>query len=233
MTNMAHWLFLPNDAVQDLVILAGLTPAQLDALRSHLDSHEFRLQYRFYIKVADLLRISDEAAAKLCTFLSHVHTLRMRSKKDASTIPAELDHFLSMAPKGDKPEEDPKTLSEKIKASQDQIVRLFSDLPQRDRSDKVRDLETGPLPHLHGFRTLCDVRPVYDDEASKITANLLVITMCLSTHKASSGDYEELVIQMTEDDVADMQKALGRLEKKLQLLKQLHKIGTDTPRQGV
>ena len=69
---MAHWLFLPDDAIDDIAVLAELSPKQVETLRAHLDSHEFRPRYSFYTKVADLLGISDESAAKLCTFLNHV-----------------------------------------------------------------------------------------------------------------------------------------------------------------
>ncbi|AMV30163.1 hypothetical protein VT84_37570 [Gemmata sp. SH-PL17] len=223
---MAHWLFLPDDALHDLVILAALTPDQFEKLRGHLDSHEFRLQYRFYIKVADLLQISDEAAAKLSVFLNHVHTQRVRAKREAESIPTELEHFLGRIQTGENGQL-AKGLIGQIRSKKDYIVKLFSDLPKRDFSDKVRDLETGPIPHLHSFRTVCDVRPVFNKEATEITSHLLVITLNMVTHTTVSNDYEEVVVQLAEEDLKEIRTAFERLEKKMVLLKQHHRIGSE------
>src|SRR5258708_7365902 len=108
---MAHWLFLPDDAIEDIAVLAELTVKQVDLLRGHLDSNEFRASYRFYTTVAEVLGISDESAAKLCTFINHVQTQRIRLKRDAESVPGELESFLTRALKGKERERAQRLLS--------------------------------------------------------------------------------------------------------------------------
>ena len=64
---MAHWLFLPNDALDDLLILSRLPNDSIGKLRNLLDSGEFRMRYKFYVHVAEALGIPDESAARLCS----------------------------------------------------------------------------------------------------------------------------------------------------------------------
>ncbi|MBP3957521.1 hypothetical protein J8F10_19920 [Gemmata sp. G18] len=224
---MAHWLFLPDDAIGDIAVLVELTPKQFDLLRNYLDSNEFRPRYAFYTAVADLLGISDESAARLCTFINHVQAQRAKFRHSGSLVPGELESFLQRAVKG-KEAEKAKRLLDRIKSLKDHIVKLFSDLPNRDHSVKVRGLESGPLPHLRKFRTFCDLRPVYDAAANKIVQYLPIITLSLTTHRAESDAYEEVVIQLAEGDLAEFQEQFQRLTKKLTLLKEEYTFSDDT-----
>lgn len=217
--NMAHWLFLPDDAIKDLEILASLSAERLEALRNHFDTHEYSPRYTFYTKVAELLNISDEAAAELCGFISHVQTQRSRLERDAVSVPDELDYFLTQAAKKTELRDITKRLQEYIRAHKRQLVRLFSDFAKKDYSDKVRGLESGPLPHLHSFRTLCDLRPVYDEDAKKILAYLPVITLSMVVHTSVSDEYQEVSVMLTEGEVREIREALDRLDKKLVILK--------------
>ena len=217
--NMAHWLFLPNDAAPDLAILASLSADQIQLLRTYLDSNEFRPRNAFYIKVAELLNIPDESAAKLCSFLNYVQSQRVRLRKDAASIPTEFEYFLKQVERHTKPEHNTAAVLAFLQNNKAGLVGLFSDLPQREYSEKVRGLEQGPLPHLHSFRTFCDYRPVFNADASEITSYLSVITISLSTHCTNSDKFEETTVQISESELSELKEAIARLDKKLSLLK--------------
>lgn len=228
---MAHWLFLPDDAIEDLTILEKLSSERIETLRRYLDSNEFRPQYSFFVKVAELLGITDESAAKLCTFINHVHTQRRRQERDAESVPTELESFLKRAETAGKSLEVLKRLAAYVKANRNLIIKLFSDLHERAFSGKVQMLETGPLPHLHSVRTFCDVRPVYDEQANKIVANLPILTLRLVTHCTATDEYDQVVIQLTEANLQEFRKAFERIDKKLALLKAEHRL-THDPKKG-
>src|SRR5437588_819328 len=91
---MAHWLFLPNDAIKDLETLASLPQEKVLAFKEFLDSRDFRQKYSVYVKAADLLSIADEAAASLCGFTNYVQRQRENDEKPGSAVVDELEHFL-------------------------------------------------------------------------------------------------------------------------------------------
>src|SRR6266849_597855 len=193
---MAHWLFLPNDAIDDLEVLAKLSGEEVARLREFLDSAEFRPRYNFYVKVAELLGISDESAAKLCSFVNYVQTQRTRNKQTGAAVPDEFERFLQNSLEDKDRGSRSERLLRFIRDNRDALTRLFSALPEFDFSTKVRGLEIGPLPHLQNFRAFCDLRPVFDTGADEIVSCFPVITLCLVTHSAESDETKDVLVQL-------------------------------------
>jgi hypothetical protein len=215
---MVHWLFLPNEALDDLETLASLSDEKIQKLRGFLDSSEFRPKYSVYVKISDLLGLSDESAARLCTFINYVQKQRIKNAKSGETIPDEIENFLRRIT-GDKERGRAEKVLGNLHARAKLLSGLFSELPEYELSAKVRGLETGPLPHLKSFRTLCDIRPVYDTEAENIVSFFPTITLSLVTHAFESDETKEFFVQLTESDIGEFKKQFDRLEKKLAKLK--------------
>jgi hypothetical protein len=221
---MAHWLYLPDDAVEDLTILASLSPEQAESLREHFDANEFVPRSSYYTNVADLVNISDDAASGLCSFINSVRTQRSRQNRDAATVPDELLGFLQRIPKDKGSKDTIGQLADYVEKQRSFLVSLFSEPPGRGHSDKVRDLESGPLPHVHSIRTFCDIRPVYDDEASEIVAYLPMVTLSMVIHKTWCDEFEEVAVLLSDSDIDDLRETLDRLDKKLTILKKRHQL---------
>ncbi|HEY7156934.1 MAG TPA: hypothetical protein VH575_23400 [Gemmataceae bacterium] len=216
---MAHWLFLPDDAMDDLATLAAIAPSNIEKLREFLDSSEYQIKVKSFVKVADLLGISDESAAKLCTFIDYVQRLREANGQDGAAVVSELRNFLKRNREDKESSGDAQRLLSYLDANEERLAKLFSELPSYVHSEKVRDLEQGPVPHLQSFRAYCDLRPVYDAQAEEIVSCFPIITLCIVTHSAESDDRQEVLIQLTEADLTEFRKQFVRLEKKLSKLK--------------
>src|SRR4051812_10072334 len=133
---MPHWLFLPDDTLQDLAILASLSKSQIATLKEFLDSNEYRPKYAFFTKVAELLGISDQSAANLCTFVGYVQTQRARGKRPGASVPTEFEYFLTRAARDKEVQPEAERLLEFIRANKALIADLFSDFPKHDLSEK-------------------------------------------------------------------------------------------------
>ena len=225
---MAHWLFLPDDAMDDIAILAKLPQGHVAALSVFLHKPEYRPKFTFYVEVAELLDLSDEASAKLCTFVNYVQSQRDRLSKSGSEVVAELDQFLQRRVKDDAARERATILLRLIREHQPVLAELFEAVPEDEIADKERDLGSGPLPHLHIFRTYCDIRPVYDPKGDSIVSHLPIVTLHLVFHQSVSDDYQEHVVQLTEDNVLEIRAQLERLDKKLAVLSRSHPEVQDT-----
>lgn len=223
---MPHWLYLPEDAIGDLALLADLPIEKIQAFRD-LDPSEFATRSSYYTNVAELLDISDTEATELCGFISHVQSQHRRHGQPAATIPAELEYFIAHT---DEPEGHQEVLTF-VKTNTDLLISLLSHYEKQRISEKIQALEFGPLPHLHGFKTLCDLRPVYDATATKIVTLLPVITLCLDIHNPIEESTEVVAIALNEKDVLEMRESLDRLEKKLALLKRQYRLDAD-PKKG-
>jgi hypothetical protein len=216
---MAHWLFLPDDVMSDLETLASLPPEKIDTLRHLLDSSEYQPKRKSFVKVAEALGISDESAAKLCIFLDYVQRQRASNKEEGVAVLSELTSFVRSASEDRETRDAASRIAAFLEANRDRLGMLFSELPSYVHFDKVRDLESGPLPHLGSFRAYCDLRPVYDADADEILGCFPVITLSMLTHCVESGEMREVLVQMTEADLAEFRKQFKRLDKKLAKLK--------------
>ena len=220
---MAHWLFLPNDALGDLQILTQLPTEKIARLRTLLDSSDFRLRYKFYVSLAESLSIPDESAARLCSFVNYVQTQRKHMEQSADTVIDELKSFIKRHPKIEV--EESKDTEKKLDEKRSLLSGLFGQLPRREFSQKRRGLETGPLPHLVSMRTYCDLRPIYDQEATTIQEMFPIVTLHMVTHSESSDKTTEVYVQLSESDVTEIKAQIERLERKLEQLEK-HKLIT-------
>ncbi|MFO0806562.1 MAG: hypothetical protein U0791_25945 [Gemmataceae bacterium] len=221
-TAMAHWLFLPDDALDDLAILSKLPVEGIAAFRVFLNGTEYRPKFNFYVQAAELLDISDESSAKLCTFVNYVQSQASRLSRSGSEVVAELDRFLERRAKDDSTRERASALLRTLRDHRPVLVELFEPVEEDEVAEKERDLGTGPLPHLHTFRTYCDIRPVYDSKGDSIVSHLPIVTLHLVFHQAFSDEYREHVVQLTEDNVSEIRSQLDRLDKKLGVLDRSH-----------
>ena len=212
---MGHWLFLPTDAIDDLEIVSQLPSEKIARLRNLLDSDEFRLRYKFYVKVADELGLPDEAAARLCTFVNYVQTQRKRTDQAASTVIDELKLFLKRHPKS---RERTSPIEANIEAKRDFLGGLFGQLPRQEFFEKRRGLETGPLPHLVDVKTYCDLRPIYDHDATNVLEIFPVVILQIVTHCEASDETKEVLVQLSDSDIKDIKEKIDRLERKLEKL---------------
>lgn len=230
---VARWLYLPDDAIEDLRVLASLSASKIELLRRHIDSREYAPSYKSYLALAELLDISDESAAKLSGFIHYVQTQRIKRKQPGDTVPTEFESFLNRAAKSAAYSDEAQRLAGFIQSQRPLLGRLFSDSVTHTLSEKVRGLETGPAPHLHTFRTYLDLRPVYNADASAILEYRAVIMLGMTIHHSTSDEFKDIVIQLVEGDLAELKKQFQRLDEKLAVLKKEQQVATDTDSTGV
>jgi len=163
--------------------------------------------------------MSDESAARICTFINYIQKQRVKSAKSGTSVTDELESFLHRKVEDTKHGSKVERLLKFIRDNKDLLGSLLSNLPAYDFSEKVRGLQSGPVPHLSNFRAYCDLRPVYDAEADEILSAFPIITLCLTTRSAASDETKEILVQLTEADLEEFDKQFARLRKKLSRLK--------------
>jgi hypothetical protein len=184
-------------------------------LLDHLDSSEFRPRYSFYVKVADILGLSDEASARVCSFINYIQTQRTRNEKTGESVPDEIEYFLKKSSSDEALKSKSERLLTFVRENRLALSRLFSELSEHDFSSKVHGLETGPIAHLKSLRTYCDIRPVYNIAADAIVSCFPIITLRLLTHNGETDETQDVLVQLVESDIKDIKQQFDRLDKKL------------------
>jgi hypothetical protein len=216
---MSRWLFLPNSVIPDLELLAKLSTEQVEKLRDILESSGGAARYTLFLRIAEVLSIPDQDAASLYSFWDYVQDERIDNQKTGPDAVSEFAAFLKSNPLGEGTSKAGglSQIAKQLLEKRLPLGRLFGDLPNRERANKIQSLGSGPLPHLANVRTYCDLRPIYDKTATTITDFVASITLRIRTHAVigSTEDYKEMFVQMSEDQVAILEAEIQRLRRKL------------------
>jgi hypothetical protein len=223
---MGRWLFLPDSVEKDLEILSRSTVERINRVRALLDSDKGLREFAVYIRVAEILQISDEEAARLYAFWEYIQNERTENEKTGDDAVDEFASFLrgriatGKKSVGSVGEEDSlKEILRQIEEKKVALSRLFQDCPNRDLAKKTSRLEAGPLPHLAGINSYCDIRPVYNKDGTEIVEHLVMITLRLATHDRRLDENKDVLINLNERDLDRIETELLRIRNKLEVLK--------------
>jgi hypothetical protein len=219
---MSRWLFLPHSALKDLEVLATLPPEKLDELRAILASDTGKRRYEVSLQIAEAIKIADEDAAGLYTLWRYAQDERKDSDRSGADVIDEfiafLDAKVSRATTSVQEERFERT-AKSIRSHRDALSRLFDVFPDREKTRKAYSLGLGPLPHFVNIKAICDIRPIYDEDATTIEQHAAVFTLRIVSHD-NQGKYKEMDINISEEDVTAIEEEVKRLRKKVALIKE-------------
>lgn len=88
---------------------------------------------------------------------------------------------------------------------------LLTPKPARSRALKVRFLSHGLHPVAESFRSVCELRPVFEcpNDKEAIVGFVPVVLLSVSISD-SSGDLQPLLFQMTPDNLAELETVIKR-----------------------
>jgi len=218
---MNRWLFLPNAAVKDLRFLSDLSDEVVENLKEALDSDTEAAPYALFLRIAQIVSVADQEAASFFYFWDYVQDQRKETRKSGADVINEFVSFLKSKPLGAEESKSEKLadIAKRIQDKREVLASLFGDLPNKEHAQKVKALETGPLPHFSGIRTFCDLRPVFDKAGLTILDFVPTIIVRLRTH-GFPDEHKEVIVQLSENQLSSIEAELRRLRGKLDILRQ-------------
>lgn len=216
---MERWLFLPGSVTKDLELLSTLSEIQFQALHKVLSADIGVRRYTISLRIAEALGIADEQAAGVYSLWRYVQDERTTNKKSGNEVVDEFLAFLEPLTQSgaSKPEKHSKIL-EGIRERRKFLSSVFGDYPDRDKAKKIDGLALGPIPHFVEFKAICDVRPIYNETADSIDKHVIMLTLRFVTH-GNYDEYNDVSMNIMEDDLESVEEELARLRKKINLLK--------------
>lgn len=197
---MTRSLLMPNAAIPGLKLLASLTPAQVATALQVFDAEAASDPADLCIKLAHSINKSGAEALDIYRLVDFVSgQLADHQIYDAAEVLPDLETALSAAGEAVSPSllgDPPKELLELLKPESTwRILR------------KKHELLAGLVNPIESVRTVCDVRPIFDERREQIRdAGITVTVQFLVTN--SEGHSEQLLV--TADEGA-LDKLLGKL----------------------
>lgn len=220
---MVKRLILPSEALGDFLALLHLSSDQLKTLENLFSTGESATALRatFVNQVAEALQISIEDARSVtvvCSFL-----LSGAEAADADygrDLLEDVRKFLENA----LPEKDRQAVLDRFSQNREILLSLVTPKPARMRAKKIRGLLAGPEPHVHSFRTICQLRPLFEGPDNEETIIGLVPMILLEIESAGAdGDSNTLSLSMDAEDLAELERVVKRTRMKLETIQEKYK----------
>jgi hypothetical protein len=202
-------LYIPQEAAGDLAQLLSLTDDQIRKLTSALDSG-----LATQGSGAILEHLSRELGCSYAKcWIAWGLARFIGGQRSAADISDEtvIDDLVGVL------EAEAPGAAEQVKGKREVLLDLFAPKPQGEHFAKLHRLRWGPLRAAQGFRSVCDIRPVFDEAREDIVGAFPVSILAIDCQN-ESGDKETIVVQLNDESMARLKESLETLERKLSKL---------------
>jgi hypothetical protein len=201
-------LFFPKSALPDFSEFLRLTADQFKELSDRFDAPESVVAYgEFVNRIANELGVptgTARAVARVGTFLL--------SAIDQGTQPdSVVDDVRCFLTEMSGAESD---LAAAVDAKRGPILAFLKRKPRRERAIKIEYLKSGPHPSATSFRTVCDLRPLFNEEGNAVEGLIPTLFLEIKTED-QDGEIETQVIHLSRKRLAELRQVLDRADKKL------------------
>jgi len=209
-------LVLPKTAFNDIRLLLTLDEGQLRALSECFATAEsIAIRKPEFIKnVSERIGLDMQKTGTLlmvCSFLLSV--------ADEGTNPEEIVNNLREFVTQYAPTEDKEILAAPDKMRQG-LISLLTPKPARIRAVKVEYLAHGPHPTVDSFRTICDLRPVFERTDGKEAIVGYVPTILLEAKVSDlNGEQETVLLYLTSDMLESLKTVVERTSEKMEAIR--------------
>ena len=215
---MTKVLHLPKRALSDVMALVSLTQEQLLALDQLLSTAESLqpVEPSFLDKVSESLGINE----RKCRQVVPISLFLLGTKGSAEDVVGDLRQLLE--------EEEDSKLREKVLAQLDAnrkaLESICAEKPERNRALKIQNLRDRPEPCAESFRTICQLRPLFEGSENQEDIIGLVPSILIEIElSTTNGEDETVTFSLSREKLESFKKTLERA---------LYKIGKIQERYG-
>lgn len=206
MSPSPRYLVIPDIGKDEISQLLDLSAEQLRIIAYTLRSTDtLKAKEASYRRVASRADITNQQALSILNATANLIVQRKRYGLKPEQLLGELEALLP----------------EKIKSLEDETqIALLDLLSESDEGyivDKAETLKHGFSPHVVSMRSICDARPVFDKDKKTIRGMLIVASLGITTHDEGHRDHT-VVIQMSMEELEDLQKLLEETKGKMQII---------------
>lgn len=212
---MVRKILIPKEVIKGLDILRTLNPDQILVLTKILnESSEMNIE-TICLQLGDELKISEDTALQLYMNLCYLCDIASERELDENGILSELQDAIQ---KVEMDKENKDKLIEFFSHPSTEIYSLFSLDAKWRMGRKKRRLTAGLYNPIESFRSICDVRPVFDEKREKIIDAGITITFEIIA-RSLTGRHEKIFLTLNEEMLENLRKKIEVTYKKIEAIK--------------
>jgi hypothetical protein len=207
-------LFLYDEGDPSPRDFIDLSVEQLKTLTEFVDGHGFYGEAEEVLALAGRMGLSYEKTLDLLQLASFLEGERTRLHLAPEDMLSEYATYLD---RHNWPE-----LHTRLRANSDALKRLFSDRPEVRLRQKVETVTQGIVPVATDFYSLCDLRPVFNEERDSILEYSMVALIRVLV-RSDTQQIVPLIFQIDRKGISQLEEFVARLRKKMTVLEQVRK----------
>lgn len=200
----------PEISVRDLL---GFSDKQLEALALFLDKHGPFGEVKDLLVLAAEMGLSFERTVDVVRHVAYLNGERSRLQLTPEGMLHEFETYLDRHP-------DAGGLKRRLASISAPLKRIFSDRPEIAFRSKMATVSAGVVPQAVDFYSLCDLRPVFNDDREQpkaldyVPVALIRVIVRNDVQEANSS----LVFQVDRSGISKLEEFLDRMKKKMAFL---------------
>jgi hypothetical protein len=197
----------PRPTLKDLL---DLSTDQLATLAQFVDRCGFEADLSETFDLATKLGLPHERSVDLLRYMQLLNDQRIHFGLRAEEV---LEEFRTYVRRKEL-----KQSEAKLPSIAPALARLFTDSPEASLRAKKKAIAAGIVAAATGFDSLCDLRPVFDEERGKIVAYVPLALVRVRTRRDTSREPSEVVFQIDAAGLDQMEKFMALLREKFRIM---------------
>jgi hypothetical protein len=203
--------FLYDEGEPSIADFIRLKPEQILALTKFVDGNGFTGSPEELLTLAETLGLSYEKTADLVQFAGFLHAERARLNLDVDGVIQEFETYF------ERHENELHITRQQLTALYEPLRKLFSDRSEIARRMKIASVTSGVLPEAIDFHSLCDLRPVFNEERDAVFEYVPVALIRVLVRNELRQD-SAFIFQIDRQGIAKLDDFLTRLKTKMAVL---------------
>jgi hypothetical protein len=220
-TERIQRFFLYDEGEASIGDFIKLTPTQILTLAEFVDRNGFSGTPEDLLSLAQKLGVSYEKTADLVQYGAFLQSEKNRLELSLDGLIEEFEIFLERH--GDA---DARSTLAKLA---EPLKRLFADRPDIVLRAKVASITSAAVPEALDFLSICDLRPVFNEERDSILEYVPVALIRILV-RSETREADTLVFQVSREGVKRLREFMDRLQKKMEMLELVRKGLMETKR---
>ena len=207
----------PKEALDDICRVVGLSHDELEKLVAIFSRKEAAFPFRtgFIHQVAEALGVGTDDARIAVVVCEYV---LIRPTQDEDTDIDEHLQGLRLYLDEHLEDEDKLEILNQFDAIQPSLASLCKPKPEPVRAKKTYQLAHGPEPRITSFRTVSQLRPLFEGDDEEIVGLVPVILLEVGSED-NDEDATTHIFGMDESDLLELEKVVKRAKDKLEAIR--------------
>lgn len=219
---MKRILYIPKDAIPDIVKLISFNEDEIESFRNILIDKKNKTVLDMYIDIMNKMSVSDDDAASIFSVYKYILLILEERDLDFTKIIPEIKYILKTSSI-----QDCDKIIHNLNINSENFKNLFLARSTESEHAKRKFLSSELYNSVVDIHSICDIRPIFNEKRTKI--NEILDSVYLEfTVKDSLDNYKIIPLSLDVEALDDLISEIKKIKQKKAIIdKQFSRLGSE------